>query len=524
MPFCSDLVERPRREPEVGGLAVLAPQLRQRVQERPLEVLPEGRLPERAARLLDADRRRDHRLVRAALGAERDAARRADEDRLAAGVDAERPRLERARHERVVDGPDRQQRLAVARPGRAELAEQADQVDLGDPELDVAAVVGLAPAHERVGVVGEPVDAVADDQIPTLLIQPPRFVEVPTSGETVTTRSATSGASRTRSTKKRPNACWVEAVPLCSRPRSSGTAGGAAAPGEPRAPAAARALAHSSASGVPSANVAHGSAGSAPSALRQLAVLRLGQQRGVVGRVALGRQPPALDRVGEDDRRPVAHRVGLAVAVEQRARGRGPPRSRNVCRSVVVAEVVGDAPRARRRSSRASARSSRWYSSLGIASMRCRSASPPAARTALERPYLTITPCQPGGLEHRGAAGRRRCPGTTRSSDWRLRSTTHMTSPRRAHHRVGDRLPAGALVELGVADQRDLAPADRHVEVPGDVAVRERAPDRRGRADADRAGRVVDRVGVLRRGSGRSAGRRTRAASSGSGASSRPSR
>ena len=107
-------------------------------------------------------RRRDHRLVRAALGAERDARRRADEDRLAAGVDPERPRLERARDERVVDRPDRQQRLAVARPGGAELAQRADEVDLGDPELDVAAVVVLAPAHQRVGVVGEPVDPVAD--------------------------------------------------------------------------------------------------------------------------------------------------------------------------------------------------------------------------------------------------------------------------------------------------------------------------------------------------------------------------
>ena len=67
-----------------------------------------------------------------------------------------------------------------------------------------------------------------------------------------------------------------------------------------------------------------------------------------------------------------------------------------------------------------------------------------------------------------------------------------------AHHRVGDRLPAGALVELRVADQRDLAPADRHVEVARDVAVRDRAPDRRRRAEPDRAGRVVDRVGVLR--------------------------
>src|ERR1700748_525020 len=102
------------------------------MQQRPLEVLAEGRLPGGAARLLDADGRRDDRLVRAALGRKRDAGRRADEDRLAAGVDAERPRLERAIDERVVQRADRQQRLAVARPSRAELAEQADEVALGD--------------------------------------------------------------------------------------------------------------------------------------------------------------------------------------------------------------------------------------------------------------------------------------------------------------------------------------------------------------------------------------------------------
>ena len=156
------LIHRPGGEPEVRGLAVGSPEPRQRVQERPLEVAPEGGLPRHAAGLLDPDRRRDHRLVGAALRPERDPARRADEDRLPAGVDAERPRLERPREERVVDRPDRQQRLAVARPGGAQLAQQADEVDLRDPELHVLAVVALPPAHERVGVVGEPVDAVAD--------------------------------------------------------------------------------------------------------------------------------------------------------------------------------------------------------------------------------------------------------------------------------------------------------------------------------------------------------------------------
>ena len=72
----------------------------------------------------------------------------------------------------------------------------------------------------------------------------------------------------------------------------------------------------------------------------------------------------------------------------------------------------------------------------------------------------------------------------------------HLAQPR--HHRVDDRLPHGALVELGVAQQRDLAPAARDVEVPGDVAMGQRAPDRRGGPDPDAPGRVVDGVGVLR--------------------------
>ena len=102
-----------------------------------------------------------------------------------------------------------------------------------------------------------------------------------------------------------------------------------------------------------------------------------------------------------------------------------------------------------------------------------------------------------GGLEHR-----RQAAGGDVGHDAVQRLAVEVDDPHdlaeAGHHRVGDRLPAGALVELGVADQRDLAPAARDVEVPGDVAVRERAPDRRGRAEADAAGRVVDRVGVLR--------------------------
>ena len=213
------LVDRPRGEPEVGGLPVRSAEPRQRVQQRPLEVLAERRLPEGAARLADPDRRRDDRLVRAALGRERDARRRADQDRLPARVDAERPRLERAADERVVDRPDRQQRLAVAAPGRAELARAARpgssprcRARCGGPP-----VVSCQCTSVWVSSANQSRRS-PTDQIPDLLIQPPRFVELATSGLTVTTRSATSGASCTRSTKKRPKACWVDSLPRCLRP------------------------------------------------------------------------------------------------------------------------------------------------------------------------------------------------------------------------------------------------------------------------------------------------------------------
>ena len=193
--------------------------------------------------------------------------------------------------------------------------------------------------------------------------------------------------------------------------------------------------------------------------------------------VALGRQPPALDRVGEDDARAVAHGVGLAEGRDQRA-------------EVVPAEVAERGQQ------------------LGVVARQHADLEPLAqlARVGAQQPLVLLVrhrvdaraqrrqPLQPrpvldhldvpaGRLEHRGqAAGR----DVRHHAVERL--AVEVDDPHDlaelGHHRVGDRLPAGALVELGVADQRDLAAADRDVEVPGDVAVRERAPDRRGRADA----------------------------------------
>ena len=180
------------------------------------------------------------------------------------------------------------------------------------------------------------------------------------------------------------------------------------------------------------------------------------EQRGVVGGVALGRQRPALDRVGEDDARAVADRVGLAVAVEQAgevvaaevAEGRAAARASS--RSSTSTSMRRRAARARRRAGAAG--TPRW------ASRRCGRAG--SGRCCSRGPYLTITVCQPAASN---IAARRPAAmsGTTRSSDWRLRSTTHITSPRRAT--IGSAIASqhGALVELGVADQRDLAAAAR---------------------------------------------------------------
>ena len=211
----------------------------------------------------------------------------------------------------------------------------------------------------------------------------------------------------------------------------------------------------------------------------------------MVGRVALGRQPPALDRVGEHDARAVAHGVGLAVAVEQRAEVVAAEVAERV-QQVLVLEVVGDHLEPPAQLGRVGAQ----QPLVLLVGHRVDALAQRLVGGEL-RPVLDHHAVPARGLEHRGEPAR----GDV-GHDAVERLAVEVDDPHDLaelrHHRVGDRLPARALVELGVAEQRDLAPADRHVEVPRHVAVRERAPDRRGRADPDRAGRVVDGVGVLR--------------------------
>ena len=286
------------------------------MQEGPLEVLGEGGLPGHAARLLDPDRRRHDRLVRAALGPEGDARRRADEDRLPAGVDAERPRLVRAHDERVVDRAHGQQRAPVAAPGRPQLAEQADEVDLRDAQLDVAPVVGLAPAHERVGVVGEPVDALAD--APDAAAVDPA-AEVRRRGDVGRDGDHVRGHLRrlvVEVDEQPPERLLRGPRPRVRAPELDGhrrrlvARDGLAL--EPRGRRGAQPpLGRVVLEGPPRVV---GVGAQLPGEVDELLVV---EQRRVVGRVALGGQRPALDRVGEDDRRAVAHGVGGAVGGQQ---------------------------------------------------------------------------------------------------------------------------------------------------------------------------------------------------------------
>src|SRR5207253_4900968 len=66
------LVHGPGGQPEVGGGTALAAEAAEGVEEGPLEVLSEGRFPGDAAGLLEADGRRDDRLVGAAFRGEGD--------------------------------------------------------------------------------------------------------------------------------------------------------------------------------------------------------------------------------------------------------------------------------------------------------------------------------------------------------------------------------------------------------------------------------------------------------------------
>ncbi len=165
----------------------------------------------------------------------------------------------------------------------------------------------------------------------------------------------------------------------------------------------------------------------------ELARTALGQQRRVVGRVALGGQPEALDGVGEHHRR---------TARRRRAR------KRRAAVEVVPAEVAQRGARPRRRAAASGPRAPRAVTSAaeplggraqqplvllvahGVDAV-AQLARRRRGRTALQQPaVLRLQHLPPRGGEH-ALPTATAMSGTIRSSDWRLRSTTHSTSPSR---------------------------------------------------------------------------------------------
>ena len=327
-------------------------------------------------------------------------------------------------------------------------------------------------------------------QIPPRLIQPPRFVDDATSGLTVTTWAATSEAPWERSTKKRPNACWVDSFPVCPRPRSAGISGTGRSSTVGRRSRAATSV-HRSASAVPGSNAAHGSAASAPSASASCSHWStVSSAEWLPGWPSVCRRHALIVYAKITDGRSV---TASAASKASRSSPRSwPPRSRTIPRRSPSPMSAAASPRRPRRSAASVARRSRWYSSFGISVMRSHS----AGWALMRRAVLHGVHVPARRLEHRGEP-----PGGDVGHDAVERLAVEVDDPQHlaemGDDRVDDRLPHGALVELRVADERDLPAALRDVEVAGDVAVRERRPDRRGRADADRAGREVRRHRVL---------------------------
>ena len=109
------------------------------VEEDPFDLLREGGLEVADRGERDPDARRDHRLVRAALGREAHARRRRRHDEPGARVQRVVERVEAARDERIVERADGQERRAGQFAREAEGAQGQEQVVLRDAQLDVLA-------------------------------------------------------------------------------------------------------------------------------------------------------------------------------------------------------------------------------------------------------------------------------------------------------------------------------------------------------------------------------------------------
>jgi hypothetical protein len=213
--------------------------------------------------------------------------------------------------------------------------------------------------------------------------------------------------------------------------------------------------------------------------------------------MSLRRQAPGLDCVREDHARAVFDGVGLTVGVEQISEVVAAKIAYSGAQLGVVElahdplDICSRAPFAGQPLAQLGGRAAQQALVLVVWHLIDALAQRFAAALLKERAKATAVldgdRLPAGGIKHRADT-----PGSNLGHDAVERLAVdvddpqHLAEPR--DERVEQRFPDGALVKLGVADERDMTTALRHVEVPGYVAMRERAPDRRGSANPDGAG------------------------------------
>ncbi len=153
--------------------------------------------------------------------------------------------------------------------------------------------------------------------IPTWFSQLPRLVEEATSGLTVTTRAAISGAAPREVEQEPPEGLLSRLAALVGSRRTRSAAGAGPSRCGGRRAGAGRRPRRPSPPGCRARSGAHGAAGSAPRSRPSWSPLLVGQQRRVVTGVALRGQAPGFDRVGQDHRRPVGDLVGGGEGFQQ---------------------------------------------------------------------------------------------------------------------------------------------------------------------------------------------------------------
>ena len=496
------LVDRARRQSQIETLALARSDGREAVEEDPLHLARERRLEVGDGGQRHADRGRDHRLVSAALGRQRDAGRRGGHDEPATGVERVIEGVEAPRYERVVERADRQQRRARHLRGEAERSEEKKEVVLGDAQLDVTARRRFAPGHglrrvgERIGPRLQPVHARAVD--PAREVR--RHRDVGGDGDD----RVALGAARERAedAAERLLRGHRARVRLVERARHGRCGRTRRRRPQRRQPAHVRRL---GAGGIePGPFLARHDA----KGLAQLGDLGWARDHRVVERIGRGGQSPALDRVGQDHRRPAALALGLVERLEDRreivAANIGHERGQRVVREAGEGAIEVGVERAGRRGDERLTHGARRQPQQPLilaARHRLEPAAQPLTARATKR---GLEPPAPPQLPHAPAVGAEEIGQLPRA---RVRHHAIETLPVHVHdpehvpepgeRLLAQRLPHVAFVELGVADHDHETLGRARRAVVDEVACRESAERGHDRAESHGAGREVDDVGVL---------------------------